>query len=109
MKQVGKKIILDLWFHFQPEHETITIMCTSEDGQDYSLAQLSMTWEEYESKDYEDLYNLCLEVANDLGYHLAGQVENDYFMYRVNWDRTHDEGVPACFEEWYYNEYQEEY
>lgn len=72
------KIILDLWFHFQPEHETLDIMVTLENGQDMSLAQLSMTYDEYESKDYEDLYNLCLEVANDLGYHLAGHVEDIY-------------------------------
>ena len=94
MKQVGRKIILDLWFHFQPEHETITIMCTLEDGQDYSLAQLSMTWEEYESKDYEDLYNLCLEVANDLGYHVTVQVLSNYFMYKENWKKTN-----TCLEE----------
>lgn len=72
------KIILDLWFHFQPEHETINIMATLENGQDVSLAQLSMSYDEYKLKDYEDLYNLCLEVANDLDYHLAGYVEDMY-------------------------------
>ena len=101
------KIILDLWFHFQPEHETLNIMVTLENGQDMSLAQLSMTYDEYKSKEYEDLYNLCLEVANDLGYHLAGHIENEYFMYREKWYQIHNEGEPVCFDEWYYNEYQE--
>ena len=72
------KIILDLWFHFQPEHETLDIMATLENGQDVSLAQLSMTQNEYESNEYEDRYNLCLEVAQELGYQLAGYVEDMY-------------------------------
>ena len=71
---MNKKIISDLWFEFQGEIDYLNIMI--DDGeQEKILAQISMTYDEFNSKSQEDLYNLCLEVAHDLDYILEGEVE----------------------------------
>lgn len=68
------KIITDLWFEFQGELDYLNIMI--DDGeQEKILAQISMTYDEFNSKSQEDLYNLCLEIAHDLGYVLEGETE----------------------------------
>ena len=47
-----------------------------DDGeQEKILAQISMTYDEFNSKSQEDLYNLCLEVAHNLDYILEGETE----------------------------------
>ena len=71
---MNKKIITDLWFEFQGEIEYLNIMI--DDGeQEKILSQISMTYDEFNNKSQEDLYNLCLEVAHDLDYILEGEVE----------------------------------
>ena len=70
----NKKIITDLWFEFHGEIEYLNIMI--DDGeQEKLLAQISMTYDEFNNKNQEDLYNLCLEVVHDLDYILEGEVE----------------------------------
>lgn len=70
----NKKIITDLWYEFHGEIEYLNIMI--DDGeQEKILAQISMTYDEFNNKNQEDLYNLCLEVAHDLDYILEGEVE----------------------------------
>lgn len=67
-------MITDLWFEFQGEIEYLNIMI--DDGeQEKILAQISMTYDEFNSKSQEDLYNMCLEIAHDLGYILEGEAE----------------------------------
>lgn len=71
---MNKKIITDLWFEFQGEIDYLNIMI--DDGeQEKILAQISMTYNEFNNKSQEDLYNLCLEVAHDLDYILEGEVK----------------------------------
>lgn len=71
---MNKKIITDLWFEFQGEIEYLNIMI--DDGeQEKIIAQLPMTYNEFNSMHQEDLYNYCLDVAYDLGYVLEGDAE----------------------------------
>ena len=70
---MNKKIITDLWYEFWSEKDLLNIMI--DDGQEKILAQISMTYDEFNSESQEDLYNLCLEVAHDLDYILEGEVE----------------------------------
>lgn len=66
--------ILDLWYEFQGEIDYLNIMI--DDGeQEKLLAQISMTYDEFNSKCQEDLYNFCLEIANEMGYQLVGYLE----------------------------------
>lgn len=67
---MNKKIITDLWYEFWSEKEYLNIMI-NDGNQDKILAQISMTDDEFNRNSQEDLYNLCLEVADDLGYILA--------------------------------------
>ena len=69
-----KKIITDVWFEFQGEIDYLNIMI--DDGEDEKiLAQISMTYDEFNNKSQDALYNLCLEVAHDLDYILEGEAE----------------------------------
>ena len=71
---MNTKIITDLWFEFQGEIEYLNIMI--DDGeQEKILAQISMTYDEFNNKSQEDLYNMCLEIAHDLDYILEGEAE----------------------------------
>lgn len=71
---MNKKIITDLWYEFQGEIEYLNIMI-NDGNQDKILAQISMTYDEFNRESPEDLYNLCLEVADDLDYILAEDAE----------------------------------
>lgn len=68
-----KKIITDLWYEYQGGIEYLNIMI--DDGQEKILAQLSMNEEEFNNKNQEDLYNLCLEVAHEADYILEGEID----------------------------------
>lgn len=68
------KIISDLWYEFQGEIDYLNIMIDDRE-QEQLLIQISMTYDEYNSKYQEGLYNFCLEIAHDLGYYLEGEME----------------------------------
>lgn len=69
------KIIDDVWFRYEPEFGNLMeVYITDIHGNDYILAEINLTEAEMQ-KSYEDLYNLCLEIAHDLGYMLIGEYE----------------------------------
>lgn len=70
-----KQIISDVWFVYNEVHNIIHIFVSDTEANEYEIAQVSLTDEEMQ-RPYEDLYNLCLEIAHDLNYILEG--EKDY-------------------------------
>ena len=66
-KDLPKMYVSDIWY--QPiDKDSILIMIADENQNEYSIAEIE--YEDHEHADYHDIYDLCLEIANDLGYEL---------------------------------------
>ena len=64
--------ILDLWYQYEPEISNIAIIYYEDiNGKEWELAHIKINNE----IEQEDLYNYCLEIANEMGYQLVGYLE----------------------------------
>ena len=66
-----EKVITDLFYQPIDESHVMALIAYA-DGREYSIGEF-----EYEGheQDQEGCYNMCWEIAHDLGYVLEGEVE----------------------------------
>lgn len=69
------KIISDLWYEYVPDTVPYIIISADIDNKDYELAHIDVPDVTQDMLDQERTYNMCLEIAHDLGYYLEGEME----------------------------------